>query len=222
MRLILTTLFALALVCAIPALADDADGIDTLGKTDAEILAMGMPDWYYWYTAQQGESTAAMSQAYSSYAAAARRRNAAMPQQADALELQRLLREFGEKSLDIAYNFSGGGTMWIPIYGQMACDVEDVTYMLLGGKLYDPEEPQMTGPVNRAVQQLDDLIEQTHGDPDATYFKYDEARTALKTVRADWQRIKALAAKLDREDSDRVLAFCHSWATAIEIGMEVC
>jgi hypothetical protein len=215
-------LCAIALFLAAPAFADDVDGIDTLGKTEAQILAMDMPDWYYYFTAQNGESTTAMSQAYSSYAAAARRRNATLPQTADATELHGLLSEFGEQSLDIAYNHAGGGTLWIPLYGQMACDVEDITYALLGGKQYDPEEPIMTGPITRAIGRLGDLIEQTHADPDATYFKHDEARAALKTLRRDWQRIKAITATLDRADSDRVLHFCLDWAKAIEIGMEGC
>jgi hypothetical protein len=221
MRILLLCLLLVACPSP-PARAAETDGIDTLGKTDAEILAMGMPDWYYYFITHNGESTAAMSQAYSSYAAAARQRNATMPQSAVATELHDLLREFGENSLDIAYNFSGGGTLWIPLYGQMACDAEDITYALLGGKQYDPEEPQMTGPVNRAINHLDELIEQAHAGPEAAYFKYHEAQAALKTVRTDWQRIKALAAGLDREDSDRVLSFCLDWAKAIEIGMEGC
>jgi hypothetical protein len=220
--LIVYIAWAASTIAAGPALGDD-DQPDTFGKTDAEILAMGRSAWFDYYTAPErgGDSTAGMTQAYGLYADAAGRRNDALPQQHHAAELRKLLDDFGEQSIDLASNFTGGGTMWIPEYAAADCDVEDALYALLGGGAA-PAPATTTGQVQRDFAKLEHAIRDEQANRDAApYFKYGEARASLAALRADFKRIAALAATLDRAGSDQVLAFCHTWATTgLELGEE--
>jgi hypothetical protein len=195
---------------------------DTFGKTDAEILALGQSAWFDYYTAPErgGDSTAGMAEAYELYATAAQRRNAALPDPHGLRPLGPLLDSFGEHALNVAYHMSGGGTMWIPMYAQADCDVEEVVYGLLGGSGQPAAAPATTGLVSRDLAALDRELRAERDDPDAAlYFKYAEAQAELEQLRTVYRQLKARAARLSRADSDRVLGFCHNWATAgLEMG----
>jgi hypothetical protein len=193
--------------------ADEPEQSATYGKTNAEILAMGQQAWFEYYTdpARGGESTAGMADALGLFAAAARERNDALPQQPQVTALRTQLTDFGREALDLAYNMSGGGTIWIPMYSQMACDVEDVIYGLLGGKV-PRVAPATTGQVRRGLVRLAAAAQAEHADEDAAiYFHYDDALASLAALQAEFAGISALAAHFDRSGSDRILQFCLSW-----------
>jgi hypothetical protein len=219
---LLLSLGGLLLGPAAAQAAGDEDAPDTFGKTDAEILALGQSAWFDFYTDPErgGDSTAGMAEAYEIYATAAQRRNAALPDPHGLRPLGQLLDSFGEHALNVAYHMSGGGTMWIPMYAQADCDVEEVVYSLLGGSGQPAAAPATTGLVSRDLQELDRALRAERDDPDAAlYFKYAEAHAELEQLRTVYRQIKARAAQLSRADSDRVLQFCHNWAGAgLEMG----
>jgi hypothetical protein len=85
---------------------------------------------------------------------------------------------------------------------------EDVIYAILGGDA-PPAEPLTTGEVKRGLDYLQRQIDDLHADPDATYFHYDDAVADLGKLHQQFDAIAALAASLDRSNSDRVLGFCN-------------
>ena len=210
------SLIALALAfLAIGVQAQDTK--DTYGKTNAQILAMGRDRWYTFYTSKAGDSTAAMSSAYGFYYDAATARNDALiakagERKATATKLRKLLTDYCNEALGLGENNTGGGTMWNPISGSCMGDEEDVVYAYLVKK--GPSAKKIVvSTVTKKLDSLGALIEKTHKDPSATYFKYEDAKESLKKMRSDFADLTALAKSFARADSDRVLRFCLEMAT---------
>jgi hypothetical protein len=99
-----------------------AEEIDTFGQSDEDILAMGQDAWFDYYTSRTDESTMEMVNALEVYAAAAKRRNEALPQALNVGELRRLLMEYEQTATGLSYNIAGGGTIWTLVGAGAVCD----------------------------------------------------------------------------------------------------
>src|SRR5256885_16621471 len=118
-------------------LAIEQDGFDTHGKTEGDILKMGMQEWSEFYAAKEGASTAAMTQAADIYGQVAKKRNVRILDGLDGivkertLKLRRLLGIYASSSVDVAYAESGGGTMYNTMWASVSGVVEDTLYLLI-------------------------------------------------------------------------------------------
>ena len=204
--------FLLLLFVLIPILARAQEQVDTHGKTEAQILEMGMDGWMNFYTANVGSSTADMCEAAGVYGAIAEKRNngllkaAPTKRKAQILKLRKLLGQFDSSAVDVGYCESGGGTMFNPMWASVSGEVEDALYPMLGGKA-PKSKPMVVSAVTRQLARISKDIEDMH-TPDNEFMKYKEAKSALADMRAAFGGIVAIAKSMSRVDSDRLLSFC--------------
>jgi hypothetical protein len=208
---------ALFLLLLVPFSALAQDSVDTYGKTEAEILSMGMQKWYDFYTSKAGDSTAAMSNGWGIYAEVAGKRNDKLmaehsDKKAGGMKLRNLLQDFGAQSVSISSDKSGGGTMWGPVSASMAAELEDVVYATLGGD--QPKSKHVVvSSVTKLFGKISSEIEAIHKDKSASdYFKYDVAVDSLAQMKKDYAQLVEIAKGMDRANSDRVIGFCQDWA----------
>lgn len=190
----------------------------TLGKTDAQILAMGKTKWLDYYAEKEGTSTADMCDANASYGAALKRRNDRLIAEnldgdwvSKLRKLRKLLTSFGTSAIDLSYNRAGGGTMWNIFYSAIDTDVEEVVYGLLEQKGAKPKA-LVVSTVTKALDRLASENQILARDKTASYFKAAEARKSVAEMRTQFQQILVIAKTTSRNDSDRILGFCRRYA----------
>lgn len=199
------------LLVLLAALASAQSGVNTYGKTEAQILAMGQDKWYEFYTSKAGDSTMGMADAYRIYADVEGHRNDRLmktsPKRAKAKKLRKLLEDFGEQTLDLCSNINGGGTMYTPMYAQYSADAEGTLYGILAGKSKDIGH-FVVSTVTKRMEALFSRAAQTAKDKDAGYFKPEEARKTIASLRNTFTGIVAVAKTMSRRDSDLILGYC--------------
>ena len=211
--------FFAILVCLCYALVAPAqDSPETYGKSASQIVKMGRHAWEKFYYAHAGESTADMSAAAASYGWALQVRNEQLLKRQTTAKrkligrLRGLMEKFSSAGVDAAYQMTGGGTMWNPVYAGTTADVEEVVFALLGGHSKPPKH-MVVSSVTPVFDSLEANFKRMRDDPDnREFFKYDEAMKAVSTMRSSYTEIVAYAARLSRADSDRLLGFCKSYA----------
>ncbi len=213
MRYLFVLLLSLASI-----LAFAQDDNNTYGKTETQMLEMGEAKWDDFYEAKAGTSTADMVNMNHLYGEALLHRNERLAQKvggarkAQVEKLRGLLSDFAGDAIDLGYNFSGGGTIWSPISAEVETASERVLFAILGGSL-KPKKHYVVSTVAKALARLKTLIAKDAADPDdASYFKAAKAKGSLDKMNAEFHRILAVAQNLDRDNSDRVLAFCYQYA----------
>ncbi len=192
-------------------------GAQVAGKTEAQILKMGMDGWTDYYTRKVGGSTADMCRAAGVYGEAARHRTDRMLRgkppalRTRIFRLRNLLMDFDSASIDCAYAEAGGGTMYNPMWASVVGEVEDTLYALLGGPA-KKAHPRVVSDVSNKLDKIANLLEAMHKGPDQETFKYDDAKKALAKMRASYGKVVDIAKGMKRVDSDRVLDFCFERA----------
>lgn len=107
---------------------------------DHKLLAMGREKWAEDYGDQNGWSTMAMCDAQTLWGEAAQRRNDNLlrkrPEQdrKDFGALRKPLLEFQFEMTYVRRCFTGGGTMWNPVFAGALGDREDLIYSILNGQ----------------------------------------------------------------------------------------
>jgi hypothetical protein len=226
----------LFLLLLLPLTAGAQDSVDTYGKTEADILQMGMSSWYDFYTSKAGESTAAMSSAYGIYTDVAGKRNdkiiASHPSlKARSKRLRSLLIDFGSQSIAISSDKTGGGTMWVPVGSEMTAEVEDTLNLILPKPKYSRGHPYVYRTKNEPPDldvdssrsenskaraefvQIKSSILAFHRDKsNSDIFKYDVAVQALSKMQRDYAHIVSIVKGMKRWESDILLNFCYKWA----------
>lgn len=205
----------LLLLAAITTMAS----AQNLGKTDAQIIAMGIDKWQDFYTKKQGYSTADMCQANDVYGQAVKRRNNRLLQ--DQLDgdfklkiekLRSLLNTYGSTSIDIAYTRTGGGTMWNPVYAAVLAEGEETIYKILSDTA-KPSRHRVVSDVTKQIDLAQQAVDKPAKNPGAEdWMRPKEAYPALKLLRKTYIEIAAIAKTMSRKDSDHLLNFCLSYA----------
>lgn len=185
--------------------------LDTHGKSEAQILAMGWDKWDAFYSAKVGSSTADMSDMNEIFGQAALHRNQRMVKKGNAAKiekLRKLMGAFASDAVDVGYNLSGGGTMWTPVSAGITGSTELALYGVLGGT--PPQDNQSTKrKVGALLNQLSALLTKEHNDKDADgYFKFGNAKSSLGKMRAEFAQISATIGSMSRDNQNRVYGFC--------------
>ena len=179
------------------------------------MLAMGRQKWNDFYMAKAGNSTASMTYGNQLFGDAARHRNdalhASLNLRASVARLREQMTKYASAAVEIGRNLDGGGTMWTPIAANIEADTELVLFGFLGGKVA-PAKHVVVSTVSKRLDMLSATIASTHADKDATFFRYNDARRDLTTVRSAFTELVALAKHLTRAKSDAVLVFCVQYA----------
>lgn len=129
MRLIL----GFVVLSALPLVAAQSQADPKLGKSDAQILAMGRQKWFEFAT-KLDDSTAGMASAERTYGQVLQRRNDNRMRPRPEAErtrfqqFRRWMTDFDSALVGVREAFSGGGTMWIPVYAGVVANVEEALY----------------------------------------------------------------------------------------------
>lgn len=210
MRCLLAVLFLL-----LRSFAGAQETVDTHGKSDTQILKMGMDKWSDFFTSKEGTSTASMTEAADIYGQVATRRNDRLikklsdPKRAQTmLKLRKLMTELASSSVDIAYAEAGGGTMFNTMWASVAGVTEDALYGLISGKGPKPRA-LVVSTVKKQLAKVGNQIAEMHADKtESEFFKYDDAKKALAKMNKDFDDLVSIAKHLNRAESDRILGFC--------------
>jgi hypothetical protein len=190
------------------------------GKSEAQMLEMGREKWFDFYCSQAGHSTAAMADAERYYAQALRNRNAKLIANRPTVQKQRIealrkhMETFAFHMVDVGRSFSGGGTIWVNIAAGAPVDIEEVVYGLMGGKV-GPAPKRVVSDVTKRLDAVS--VQMNVYKSDLEDFKdsgmgYNFAKSALLKARQEFEKIRQIAAKLERRHSDFVLEYCADWA----------
>ena len=209
--LLLLVAVVLSLMCSAQ------ESYDTYGKTESQILAMTQQQWYDFYVAHAGESTASSSNAYWIYGEVEKKRNdrmvASYPQKKKLVaRLRSLLQNYGAEAISIGSAQTGGGTMWNPISSQMGSDLEQTIFGVLGGGT-DRNQKLVVSTVQKKLNAVKVKIDAMRGE---SGFDYKMATSAFLDMKADFRKILSEAKSLDRHGSDSLLGFCLNWSTIAE------
>ena len=180
---------------------------DTLGKSNAQILALGRKRWYAFYTAKQGESTMAMAGAEGLYGdALAWRTDRLLKGRKSALRTH--MRDFSNDAQAVGSAITGGGTMWNITAAGLYADTEEAFYAVLVHSRHAPK--RVVSDVAKAMRPLQKSLSAVD---DPKYRKEGDA--VLTRLMADLKRVVADAKPLSRRDSDTVLEFCRSTVAGV-------
>lgn len=187
---------------------------ETLGKTHAQILAMGSERWVTLYTKRKGDSTPAIAGAFVTYGDALAMRNDRLLKGRKS-PLRTHLRAFSDDLSVVGYSITGGGTIWTIFGAQSYRDVEEAFYRVLTHSGQAPR--RVTSDVERAVATLAPMVAKVENPEDRK-----RAQASMVRARADLRAILVDARQLSRRDSDTVLEFCRDAAlsTASQAGPE--
>lgn len=130
-----------------------------LGKSDAQILAMGRQKWFAYYSSKQGDSTADNCDAETYFGQVLKRRNdrlAAKVPRATRETVRKLRPEliaFSEGVYRVGEALTGGGTLWNVVSAGIPPNVEEALGACVGIK--NPASKRTAAGVRR---ELDDLL----------------------------------------------------------------
>jgi hypothetical protein len=203
----------LAAILAITLLAPQ-DNVDTYGKTQAEVLAMGPDAWFKFYTAQAGDSTAAMSNAYGIYGDIAAARNKRMlssshlKDRSKLEKLRSLMANFGGDMINLGSLLSGGGTMWNVVSAQQYADAEETFYSVARPSGRAKAKQVVVSDVTKRMELNRKKVLASLASGDIPKDKKGDAMSGLADAKSTFREIVAIASTYDRTTSDRILGFC--------------
>lgn len=219
--LVLLLLVLLAVAGAAPRTAAEEEYPRRFGKSEKQILAMGLERWMEYQGGKAGQSTAAMNEGMAAYRQALRSRNDRLARKATSrlrnqvAALRPLLERFTQSTVEIGSFITGGGTLWSLVHSDALVDAETTLYGLLGGRI-PPAKRHTTGEVQRALNALEPDIAAAAREMPARSEEHLAALKALARARSEFRAIAAVAAGMDRSRSDRVLGFCLERIEAAE------
>lgn len=180
----------------------------TLGKTEAQILAMGRKPWNAFYTTKQGDSTVARSGAEASYGDALAARNDRLLKGARS-PLRAALQAYEEDAQAVGYAITGGGTTWNVEAASLYADAEETLHAVLSHARRGPRV--RVSAARAAVERL----RRTLGRLDRHSQDSVEGHEEMRKLDGRFRSLVARAADLDRKGSDAVLDFCRATADGV-------
>jgi hypothetical protein len=187
-----------------------------LGLTDDAALKLGYQRYFDAYTKKHGDSTAAMVQAQSSYAAIERRRNDRLikpksPAQKKQIAQLRLdLNTIATSWISATELVAGGGTMWQLVYAAIPHSIEEIVYGILT-KQAKTASPKPVEDVRRAIEMgRTAMIDMESEDIRRALRMWDRHEPAT-------ERVLRLAKTLPAPDADRLKTFLIRFARVGEV-----
>jgi hypothetical protein len=203
------TAFALVAILALSSFVAAQDSVDTYGKTEKEIVAMGEDGWHDFYISKAGDSTASESSAYGIFGTVLEKANdqlaASQNKTKEIAALRDSLLNGGIQLTEVGSDIAEGGTIWNIIGAHMEADVEDA---ISGYLEHKPSSGRhyVVSEVKKQIDLLAKKIESEHKDKDlGANFNYSDAKAALAKVRRYFDKVVAFAAHCNRADSDRFI-----------------
>ncbi|MBV6459188.1 MAG: hypothetical protein HONBIEJF_02331 [Fimbriimonadaceae bacterium] len=184
---------------------------------DAKMIRMGRSKWFDYYTSRAGSSTMAMCDAESFYGEAVRRTNdktlARHPTKMRRFvgSTRTLLTNYRNSLIELGSIFSGGGTMWNPVYAGTMADVEEVV-----AKILDPKAKAMTKrdapTVVKALAAWRPKLEHNREDVDHSREMtggYDRGLKCLAIADTNLAAISEVTKNQSKRVAELVFEFCH-------------
>lgn len=173
----------------------------TLGKTNAQIIAMGRSKWYGFYTGKMGDSTVGMTSAESLYGDALAWRNNRLGDPRTR-RLRKVLRDVKDDAVGVGYAITGGGTMWNITSSSLYADAEETLYAVLTKRGQAPK--RVVSDATKALDRVALAYAKTKGEP----WHSAEGGLILTHLRKDVTVLIGEAKRLPRSGSDALLGFC--------------
>ena len=190
------------------ALALAQDRTETLGKSHAQILAMGRTRWRDAFVGKFGGSTAGEAGAESLYGDALAWRNDRLLKGRKS-PLRDRLQAFKNDAVGVGEAITGGGTMWNIIAASFYADAEETFYRVLTHTGRAPK--RVVSDVDKGLGRLGRALAAV-GDP-----KYrKQGAESMADLQKEFRALVAAARRLPRRDSDTVLEFCRKTLEAID------
>lgn len=187
----------------------------SLGKSDAQIIAMGREGWLRYHASKVGESTASMCDAHAIYGQVLFRRNAALEKKVsksrrDLVAMFRIdLIAYCNSLIEVSASFSGGGTVWGPVGAAVSSYVEETLYGVLTNRTGSPKVAP--GQVTSTLSHIKaEILKNKKGLDDFKGSGYGSAFALERLGGASnvFGRISQNAKKLDPAGASIVLGFC--------------
>jgi len=204
-------------------LSEAQDTYDAHGKTESQILQMGLDKWTDFFTSKEGDSTATMTEAAGIYSDVAVKRDDRLLKtlhddkaRTRFLKLRSLMDTFATSSVDAGYCESEGGTMFNTMWAAAPGLVEDTLYLLITHS-ESKAKRIVVSTVKKQLAKIRKDIEAMHrDDPKGEIFKYKDALEAIRKMSQSFDEIVAVAKSMSRADSDRLLRFCLDQARNVD------
>lgn len=189
---------------------------DVPRKSDAAIIKMGRSKWFEFYTSKAGDSTAAMCDAESFFGEALLRTNdKELAKQAQATRRfigssRTLMADYRNALIELGSVFSGGGTMWNPVYAGTLADVEEVVAAIIEPRKKAKKAWMVSG-VTKPLAAWGPKLRGLRDDADVSKSitgGYDRGVKCLAIADAKLAAMTHLLKTQNRRVSDLVLEFC--------------
>jgi len=183
---------ALVVLALLPALCAAQAQHDWLGLAPAQVEQLGRAKFMDEFSTKHGSSTAAMCDAEVSYGAALRSLNddwvaRRAPKHAGIVtNLRPLTERYYVLTTDLGFAFSGGGTMWNPVYAGIPADVEEVSGQILGRTKLGPGADQAE--IWKTLASAQGIVDDTAKEMDEPFLPdrrpSEDARKAILGIRS--------------------------------------
>ncbi len=190
-----------------------------MGKTAAQILAMGHDKWFKLYTGKYGESTAGMVTANDVYAAclgkATDAKIAKLPQSTKVVlqGLRKPMLAFVEAMITCGYQVTGGGTIWTLFGSSANVEAEEAIAKIVKGP--NPRfsltklESEVRAKLARARKKVDSSKKEIESFQSGGY---QTAVNALDQGGKIFSQLVVLSKMLKPDQASTLLKFCSNMA----------
>lgn len=189
---------------------------ETLGKSEAQIVAMGRDNWVAFFTDGDRDSTTNAAEAETIYGVALERRNrgriARLPRarQGFLARTQNWLKAFETHVIELHATLSGGGDTFRSARAAIDADTEEVIGRLTGDRGPAPAS-HTTGEVERRLSEFETKIRKSKADrlkPEGETFSAEYGLQHLREAREAFRELAATLKSAPRAESDLVLGAC--------------
>ena len=177
------------------------DRTETLGKSNAQILAMGRTRWHDAFVGKEGGSTMGEAGAESLYGDALAWRNDRLLKGRKS-PLRAHLQSFKNDAAGAGEAITGGGTMWNIVAASLYADAEETLHRVLTHTGRAPR--RVVSDVDRGLGRLSRALAAIKEPKDRK-----RGAEAMADLQRDFRAVVAEARRLPRRDSDTVLEFCR-------------
>lgn len=220
-----------ALVCLVALANPQETGLgqtkldlkDSYGYTSAQVVKMGSEKWFALvYKKEGGETTHSMTMAAWTFGVAQTEERdkliAKMPK-ADReriLNVRELISGVRTHSINIASDFSGGGTIWNLSHASTLSEVDDVIGVLMNPPKHTPRATQalvwerLAALKTKFKRISPEMMERNYGPA------VEETNMRIMSLESDWKALLGVIPAYDIKRRERVMAFV---AASVEIAI---
>lgn len=213
----------IAIFASSPIFQDTPTKEDLHGKSAEQIVKMGHEKWYDFYIGREGESTMSMSFCETYYGWAMRTVNnktvfsQSMDEQNRITHLRDNMEKFAYSCIEVGRAYSGGGTLWNPVYAGVVGDVEEAVAVYLD--LTKDKKSAIQSQVWSALKKGSADLKEAEGDiRDGEQFSNIKFEDVNKSMADAYVLFNSALPQLERVSTAkkaRFFAFYKSWAEVL-------